>query len=62
LKVWITYCIYGGGGFDGFQYFGPVFTKKEDAEKWTVSDERDKDFHYGYDEVELKTTKEEKSL
>ena len=51
-KCYVTYTWYGGGGFDGFQEFGPVFLKEEDAKKW--EDDNEGEYHAGYSECELK--------
>ena len=50
MKVYVTYTWYGGGGFDGFYRFGPVFTRKEDADRW--EQENEGEYHTGYDELE----------
>lgn len=52
-KCYVTYTWYGGGGFDGFQQFGPVFLSEEQAKKW--EDENEGEYHSGYSECELMT-------
>lgn len=54
MKVFVTYSWFGGGGFDGFNAFGPVFLKMEDAQKW--ASEHEGAYHSDFDELEVYTS------